>query len=115
MVRIVKSDQRDFKLFHAPGTTVQVSDPIVGKEDCLSAGFTEYIKPSRLEWTFDYNEVFFMLEGALEVHAAGQDPVAFEGGDLGYIEKGTQTTIVVPERACPLHVTQPAWREQPES
>ncbi len=115
MVHVVRSDQRDLKLFDAPGATVQVSDPIVGKDDCLSAGFTEYIKPSRLEWTFDYNEVFFMLEGALEVHAAGQDPVAFEAGDLGYIEKGTQTTIVVPKRAYLLHVTQPAWREQTES
>ena len=110
MVHIVKPDQRDLKLYDAPDATVQVSDPIVGKDDCLSAGFTDYIKPSRLEWTFDYNEIFFMLEGALEVLAGGQDPVKFEAGDLGYIEKGTQTVITVPKRALLLHVTQPAWR-----
>ena len=48
----------------------------------------------------------------LEVHAAGEAPVTFEVGDLGYIEKGTQATIVVPERAYLLHVTQPAWRDR---
>tara|TARA_Y100000588_G_scaffold211974_1_gene226082 strand:+ start:1132 stop:1404 length:273 start_codon:yes stop_codon:yes gene_type:complete len=89
---------------------VQVSDPIVGKDDCLAAGFTEYLEPSRLEWTFYYNEVFFMLEGALEVHAADQEPVRFETGDLEYIEKDTRTVFTVPERALMLHVTQPAWR-----
>ena len=114
MVQIVKTHQRGLHLLDAPGATVQVSDPIIGKENNFAAGFTEYIEPSRLEWTFTYDEVFFMLEGALEVHAAGQAPVAFEVGDLGYIEKGTQTTIVVPERAYLLHFTQPAWRDQPE-
>ena len=110
MVHIVKPDQRNLQCFDAPGATVQVSALIVGKEDCLAAGFTEYLEPSRLEWTFDYNEVFFMLEGALEVHTTNQEPVRFETGDLGYIEKGTQTVITVPERALLLHVTQPAWR-----
>ncbi len=114
MVQIVKAHQRGLQLLDAPGATVQVSDPIIGKENNFAAGFTEYIEPSRLEWTFTYDEVFFMLEGALEVHAVGQDPVAFEVGDLGYIEKGTQTTIIVPEHAYLLHFTQPAWRDQPE-
>ncbi len=114
MIRIVKPHQRDLQLLDIPGATVQVSDPIIGKENNLAAGFTEYIEPSRLEWTFTYDEVFFMLKGALEVHAAGQDPGGFEAGDLGYIEKGTQTTIIVPEHAYLLHVTQPAWRDQPE-
>ena len=36
----------------------------------------------------------------------------FEVGDLGYIPKGSVTTIVVPERALLLHVTQPAWQEE---
>ena len=53
-----------------------------------------------------------MVEGALEVHAVGRDPVTFEVGDLGYIEKGTQATIVVPERAYLMHVTQSAWRDK---
>jgi ethanolamine utilization protein EutQ (cupin superfamily) len=110
MVQIVKPDQRDMKPYDTPGARVQVSDPILGKDDCLAAGFTEYLAPSRLEWTFD-NEVFFMLKGALEVHAPGQEPVRFEVGDLGYIEMGTSTVITVPEGALLLHVTQPAWRE----
>ena len=43
-----------------------------------------------------------------------QRQVVVEVGDLGYIEKGTQTTIVVPEHAYLLHVTQPAWRDKAE-
>ena len=110
MISIVKPDQRDLKPLEAPGATVQVSDPIIGKRRNLAAGFTEYVKPSRLEWNFTYDEVFFMLEGSVEVHAAGQESVTYEAGDLGFIEKGTQTTITVPEHAYLLHVTQPAWR-----
>ena len=112
MIEIIKTHQRDLQLLDVAGATVQVSDPIIGKGNNLAAGFTEYTEPGRLEWTFTYDEVFFMVEGALEVHAVGQDPVTFEVGDLGYIEKGTQTTIVVPEHAYLLHVTQPAWRDK---
>ena len=112
MIRVVTAADRDLRPIELPGASVQVSDPIIGKGNNLAAGFTEYTEPSRLEWTFTYDEVFFMVEGALEVHALGQDPVTFEVGDLGYIEKGTQTTIVVPEHAYLLHVTQPAWRDK---
>ena len=59
----------------------------------------------RLEWTFDYNEVFFVLEGSLEIQENGQTGVTFHPGDLGYIEKGTSVVITVPERAYLLHVT----------
>ena len=88
MIRIVKPHQRDLQLLDIPGATVQISDPIIGKENNLAAGFTEYIEPSRLEWTFTYDEVFFMLKGALEVHAAGQDPVGFEPGGPGLHREG---------------------------
>ena len=111
MVQIVKPDQRDLKPFEVPGIQVQVSDPVIGKDDGFAAGFTEYVSAGTLEWTFDYNEVFYMISGALEVHTEGQEPVRFEPGDLGYIEKGTTTVIKVPDRALLLHVTQPAWRE----
>ena len=94
----------------APGATVQVSDPIKGKDNCLAAGFTEYLEKSHMEWTFDYNEVFFMLEGELTVQEIGKDPVKFEVGDLGYLAEGTTTIIDVPKHALLLHVTQPAWQ-----
>ena len=110
MVHIVNAGRRELKPFDVPGAWVQTSDPIVGEGDCLSAGFTEYTSASRLEWTFDYNEVFFMLRGSLEIHTDGQTPSVFEEGDLGYISKGTKTTIVVPEYAYMVHGTQPAWR-----
>ena len=99
MVHRVKPDQRDMTLIEVAGAKVQVSDPIVGPA------------PSRFDWTFDYDEVFFMVEGYLEVHIADQKPLAFEVGDLGYIPKGTESTIVVPEAALLVHITQPAWRD----
>ena len=112
MIKVIKTNQRDLHSLDVTGATVQASDPIIGKGNNLAAGFTEYTESSILDWTFTYDEIFFILEGALEVHAVGQDPITFEVGDLGYIEKGTQTTIVVPERAYFLHVTQPAWRDK---
>jgi len=112
MVHRVKSNQRDMTPIEVVGAKVQVSDPIVGPNRNLAAGFTEYLAPSRFDWTFDYDEVFFMVEGYLEVHVADQEPLAFEVGDLGYIPKGTEGTIVVPEAALLVHITQPAWREE---
>ena len=111
MVQRVRPNRRNLQPLDVPGATVQVADAIIGKENNLAAGFTEYLKPSELEWTFDYDEVFFILEGALEIHVSGREPVQFEVGDLGYVEKGTGTTIVVQERAYILHFTQPAWQE----
>ncbi|MDA0747789.1 MAG: cupin domain-containing protein [bacterium] len=110
MVHVVKPANRNLQPLDIPGISARASDPIVGKDKNLSAGFSEYTEPGRLEWTFDYNEVFYMLEGALEIHVEGQDPVHFEAGDLGSIDKGTQTTIVIPKRALFVHITQPAWR-----
>ena len=112
MIEIVKTHQRDLQWLDVAKATVRVSDPIIGKGNNLAAGFTEYTEPSKLEWTFTYDEVFFVMEGALEVHAAGRDPVTYEVGDLGYISTGTQTAIVVPQHAYLLHVTQPAWRDK---
>ena len=109
MIHIVRKSERELKLFPIEGATVQVSDPVVSADKNLSAGFTEYLKQSRLEWTFEYNEVFYMLEGTLEIHTDDQDPVRFCAGDLGHIEKGTSAVIVVPEHAYFVHFTQPAW------
>ena len=108
MVRVIKKTHRALVPFDIPGATVQVSDPIVSKGDNLAAGFTEYTAPSQFVWTFTYDEVFFLLAGALEVHICGAETYCLESGDMGYIEKGTQATIVVPESAYLLHVTQPA-------
>ncbi len=110
MIHKVEQDRRNLAPFEVPGASVQVSDPIIGAGDKLAAGFTEYTAASRLEWTFDYDEVFYMLEGSLEVRGEGKEPVRYRAGDLGYIEKGTQATIIVPERAYLVHVTHPAWR-----
>ncbi len=114
MVQLVKPSDRDLQDLDIPGISARASDPIVADNGSLSAGFSEYTSPGRLEWTFDYNEVFYMLEGALEIHVDGSDPVRFEAGDLGYIEKDTPTTIVIPERALFVHVTHPAWRDTHE-
>ena len=111
MLRVVPAEDRALKPIDLPGATVQVSDPIIGKDDCLSAGFTEYVAPSRLEWTFDYNEVFYVIDGALQVEDLEGSTHTFGPGDLGYIEKGTRAVITVEHRASLVHVTQPAWRE----
>ena len=108
MIQVVKAKDRVLKPFEVEGAHVRVSDPIVADDKNLSVGFTEYYKASRLDWVFDYNEAFLILDGALEIHADGAVQ-RFETGDLGFIGKGTEATIVVESRAHLLHVTQPAW------
>ena len=41
MIRVVTAADRDLRPIELPGASVQVSDPIIGQQDCLSAGFTE--------------------------------------------------------------------------
>ena len=50
MIYKVEKNQRNLAAFDVPGATVQVSDPIVGVGNKLSAGFTEYLESSRLVW-----------------------------------------------------------------
>jgi mannose-6-phosphate isomerase-like protein (cupin superfamily) len=114
MVRQVKPDQRDLKPLEVPGATVEVSNPIIGVSRNLAAGFTKYVKPSDFEWMFDYDEVFYMLEGAVTVPPEGKEPIEFKTGDLGYIPKGTKARIIVPKSGYLLHITQPAWQEKVE-
>jgi len=114
MIHIVRRNERVLKRYPIEGATVQVSDPVVSADKNLSAGFTEYLETSRLEWTFEYNEVFYMLEGELEIHTEDRDPLTFCAGDLGHIEKGTAAVVVVPKHAYFVHFTQPAWNEDAE-
>lgn len=112
MVHRLRPDKNKMQIYDAgPDTTVRVADLVVSEQRNLAAGITEYLKPSRLEWTFEYDEVFYMIEGALEINVEGKGAVRFEVGDIGFVEKGTTTTIIVPKQAYFLHVTQPAWRE----
>lgn len=111
MIQVVRAEERELQPVDIPGIRVEACDPVVGKDGCLSAGFSKYLEPCRLEWTFSYNEVFFMLEGSLEIQVPGEESIEFESGDLGYIEEGTQTTIVVDDSAYFVHFTHPAWSE----
>jgi ethanolamine utilization protein EutQ len=110
VVHHFRPDKEELRIVDVgPESTVRVADLIVAEQRNLSAGFTEYLKPSRLAWTFDYDEVFYMIEGFLEIHIEGKTPLRFEVGDMGFIEKGAVATIVVPQHAYLLHATQPAW------
>jgi ethanolamine utilization protein EutQ (cupin superfamily) len=111
VIHVVRKNERNLEPVEIPGVSVRACDPIMGKDGCLSAGFSEYDAPCSFSWTFEYNEVFFMIEGELSLAIDGGEPIMFQPGDLGYIEAGAATTITVPQHAYFLHVTQPAWRE----
>ena len=80
VIRIVKAGERELQPLNLRGINVRACDPIPGPANCISAGFGEYVEPRRLDWTFDYHEVFFMLEGAPKIHVPGEEPVRFEPG-----------------------------------
>jgi ethanolamine utilization protein EutQ (cupin superfamily) len=109
MIHIVKSSERNLLPLDIPGVPARACDAVLTEDKSLSAGFSEYTEACSFEWTFDHNEVFYMLEGELTLQLPGGSPVHFTVGDMGHIEKGAKTLITVKNRAYFLHVTFPAW------
>ena len=112
MIHIVKSSERNLLPVDLPGIPARACDPVLAEDRSLSAGFSEYTEACSFEYTFGYNEVFYMIEGELTLQPPDGGPVHFHPGDLGHIEKGTTTQITVEDRAYFLHVTSPAWVEE---
>ena len=72
MIEIVKTQHRDLQWLDVAKATVRVSDPIIGKGNNLAAGFTEYTEPSKLEWTFTYDEVFLLWQARSKCTSKGR-------------------------------------------
>lgn len=95
-----------------PGTKVFLSDIMTLTESPrLMAGLMEMDHTS-FEWTLEYDEVDYIIEGVLEIRI-GEATVRGEQGDIIFIPKGSSISFVSPGKSRFLYVTYPAnWAEQ---
>lgn len=94
-----------------PGDQVYLTDILTLEESPrLGCGFME-MKETTFDWTLQYDEVDYIIEGTLEIIVDGNKVVGNQG-DVIMIPKGTSIQFSVPNYAKFLYVTYPAnWAE----
>ena len=76
--------------------------------DTMDAGWGRYDKGTTVEWTLDYDEVFFVTEGVMTISEAGVAHTA-KAGDFFFINRGTTVVYQADEEASFFYVTYPHW------
>ena len=109
-----KAELEDFP-FPTEAKRVKLKDLFTVEESPrLGAGIMEMEKTS-LDWTLTYDEVDYVISGALEIIIDGRK-VRAEAGEVVYIPKNTSITFSAPEYAKFLYVVYPAnWAETAQS
>lgn len=95
-----------------PQDQVYVTDLYSLKESPrIGAGMMEMTK-SAFDWTLNYDEIDYIIEGKLEIIVDGRKIVG-EAGDVMLIPKGSKIKFSAPEYAKFVYVVYPAnWQEQ---
>lgn len=95
-----------------PGDKVYLSDILTLEESPrIMAGMME-MDHSSFDWTLEYDEVDYIIEGVLEIKT-GTEVLRGEAGDVLFIPKGSSITFMAPGKTRFLYVTYPAnWSEQ---
>jgi len=95
-----------------PGDKVFLKDLISLEESPrLGLGVMEMDKSS-FDWTLNYDEVDYVIEGRLEIIINGRK-VAADKGEVIFIPKGSSITFSVPDFARFIYVVYPAdWANQ---
>lgn len=94
-----------------PGDKVYLKDILTLDENRnLACGFME-MEESEFDWTLDYDEVDYVIEGTLEIKTEGEK-IAGNAGDVIMIPKGSSISFSTPDRVKFFYVTYPAnWSE----
>ncbi|MDR0447587.1 MAG: cupin domain-containing protein [Treponema sp.] len=95
-----------------PGDKVFLTD-LVSLEESKRLGFgIMEMDHSSFDWTLNYDEVDYVIEGRLEIIKDGQKITA-EKGEVIFIPKGTSITFSTPDFTRFLYVVYPAdWANQ---
>ncbi|HHV78543.1 MAG TPA: DUF861 domain-containing protein [Firmicutes bacterium] len=112
-VTLVKGTEVGLKLFEAvPGVDARLADYINSRHGCsMAAGLME-LRNCTFDWTLNYEEVDFVVEGTLDI-IVGDKTYRGHKGDVVYIPKGTSIKFSTPDRALFFYVTYPAdWANQ---
>lgn len=111
-VRLYKRDALEYKTSTVDGTTTQVCRAI-GSPVCTSMGAGhEILETVQVPWTTLYDEVIFMTEGELHIHADGKTTTGVPG-DIIWLPKGTELIYDAPVRAAYFYALYPVdWAAQ---
>ena len=95
-----------------PGDKVLLSDLVSLEESPrLGLGLME-MDHSSFDWTLNYDEVDYIIEGRLEVLINGRK-VAADKGEIIFVPKGSSITFSAPDFARFIYVVYPAdWANQ---
>jgi ethanolamine utilization protein EutQ len=95
-----------------PGDKVFLKD-IVSLEESPNLGFGAMeMDHSSFDWTLNYDEVDYIVEGRLEIRKDGRTTAANKG-EVIFIPKGSSITFVAPDFVRFMYVTYPAdWANQ---
>lgn len=111
-VPMIKVTQADMMDTGKPGDIVYTKDLFSLEESPrLGAGIME-MKETTFDWTLNYDEVDFVIEGTLNIIINGKTVTANQG-ELVLIPKGSSIKFSVPKYARFIYVTFPAdWANQ---
>ena len=106
-VSVSQSDRLDTG---SPADRVYTHDVLtLAESPRLGAGIMEMTR-SDFPWTLHYDEIDYVISGALTVTSAGQSVTA-RAGEMIFIPKGSAIRFQAPESARFLYVTYPAdWQ-----
>jgi ethanolamine utilization protein EutQ len=95
-----------------PGDRVYLKDVLTLEENRnLACGFME-MEESEFEWTLNYDEVDYVIEGTLVIKT-GDSEIRGNAGDVIMIPKGSSISFSAPGYVKFFYVTYPAnWSEQ---
>mgnify|MGYP000141495168 CR=1 FL=1 len=78
--------------------------------DTIDAGWLKWGKGESLEWTLEYDEIMYVVEGVFSISTSEGAQTA-EAGSFFFISKGQALTYSSDEGALLFYVTYPHWVE----
>jgi len=92
---------------HRPEMDVQLSDVVTTEHGMPMAAGVMSLRQGSFDWTLDYDEVEYVIEGELQI-TTEQQRVVGRPGDVIAIPKGSRITFGTPSWTRFLYVTYPA-------
>ncbi|NPV71357.1 MAG: ethanolamine utilization protein EutQ [Firmicutes bacterium] len=112
-VFLIKGVEMSLKQFDlVPGVNARLVDFVNSSHGCSMAIGLMELRECTFDWTLNYEEVDYVLDGTLDIIVGDRTYRAFSG-DAIFIPKGTSIKFSTPDRALFLYTTYPAdWANQ---
>ncbi|HEY3367922.1 MAG TPA: cupin domain-containing protein [Symbiobacteriaceae bacterium] len=112
-VILVRGTETGLQKFEpVPGVNARLTDLVNADHGASMAVGLMEVRECTFDWTLNYEEIEYVLEGTLDIIADGKTIRGYKG-DAIYIPKGTHIQFSSPDRALFLYCTYPAdWANQ---